>query len=62
MAAEIFSHQIESVGTVAGQVWCYLNENGPVDPQQAGPRDRGSTGPGDARGRMARAGGKNRLP
>ncbi|HET6327121.1 MAG TPA: winged helix-turn-helix domain-containing protein [Planctomycetaceae bacterium] len=30
MAAEIFSHQVESVGAVAGQVWHYLNENGPV--------------------------------
>ena len=31
MAAEIFSHQVESVGTVAGHVWqAYLNDNGPV--------------------------------
>jgi hypothetical protein len=30
MAAEIFSHQVESVGAVAGHVWRYLHENGPV--------------------------------
>jgi len=30
MAAEDFSHQVESVGRVAGQVWQFLNANGPV--------------------------------
>jgi Winged helix-turn-helix domain (DUF2582) len=30
MAAEDFSHQVESVGKVAGQVWQFLNANGPV--------------------------------
>ncbi len=30
MAAELFSHQVESVGTVAGHVWRYLKDNGPV--------------------------------
>jgi hypothetical protein len=30
MDAEALSHQVESVGTVAGQVWQYLNSHGSV--------------------------------
>ena len=30
MDAKIDSHQVDSIGTVAGQVWHYLNEQGPV--------------------------------
>lgn len=28
--AELFPDRIDSIGTVAGLVWHYLNENGPV--------------------------------
>lgn len=30
MSVEIESHQVESIGVVAGHVWQYLNENEPV--------------------------------
>lgn len=30
MGAGIESHDVESVGTVAGQVWTYLKDHGPV--------------------------------
>jgi hypothetical protein len=30
MDAKIDSHQVESIGTVAGQVWQYLDEHGSV--------------------------------
>ena len=28
--SEVLSHQVESIGTVAGLVWEYLDQNGPV--------------------------------
>ncbi len=28
--AEILPHQVESIGTVAGLVWAYLDQKGPV--------------------------------
>lgn len=30
MAVDILTHQVESIGTVAGMVWHYLNEHGSV--------------------------------
>jgi Winged helix-turn-helix domain (DUF2582) len=30
MDAKIYSHQVESIGAVAGQVWQYLNDHGAV--------------------------------
>jgi hypothetical protein len=30
MTTEILPHEVASIGTVAGHVWKYLNENGPV--------------------------------
>ncbi len=30
MDAKDYSHQVESIGTVAGQVWNYLNDHGAV--------------------------------
>jgi Winged helix-turn-helix domain (DUF2582) len=30
MAEEMYPHRVESIGTVAGSVWHYLSENGPV--------------------------------
>lgn len=30
MTTEIIPHHIESIGTIAGVVWTYLSENGPV--------------------------------
>ncbi len=30
MAQELLAHQVESIGTVAGLVWRYLDENGQV--------------------------------
>ncbi len=30
MAAALATQQIETIGTVAGMVWHYLNDNGPV--------------------------------
>lgn len=30
MDAKLYSHQVESIGTVAGQVWHYLNDHGAV--------------------------------
>jgi hypothetical protein len=30
MDAKIYSHQVESIGAVAGQVWHYLNDHGAV--------------------------------
>ncbi len=30
MATDVLSHQVDSIGTVAGLVWGHLDENGPV--------------------------------
>lgn len=30
MGTEIVSHEVESIGAIAGQVWRYLHDHGPV--------------------------------